>query len=359
MPEKTEIDIKKDSLVVITGEEPHFISETISKLKKDVFESGGDYDLEEYDADETHYAVVIDSAMTSPFLSEKRTVIVRNTEKYDEDDIKEIVERVQKLPQYSLLLFVFSALTDSKGSNKHKDLIDYAKKFGKYIHFKKPDAKTFQKQISEMAIKEGFSFAKNALEQFSEMTAGDLSYAVGELEKLYAFCAKKKTITVNDVSAVCVPSREWRVFVLLDAVCEGNLTEGYEQLERLLAQAKKPEDAAIVNLFPMVWRQLRLLYQARAMMDERVQPESDDSDMFCPKTYNFREASAKSDFVRNKTFGLAKRLTLEQISQMLRVLAECDMRLKGVLPSIHPRETLERLLAEITAISKPIKAVTL
>jgi DNA polymerase III delta subunit len=67
-----------------------------------------------------------------------------------------------------------------------------------------------------------------------------------------------------------------------------------------------------------------------------------------PKGRNLANAHS---FVRDKLMRAARNLTLDQVEGLLRCVLEADMRMKGQLPSANPRESLERLLAEMCEIA--------
>ncbi len=66
------------------------------------------------------------------------------------------------------------------------------------------------------------------------MTGGSLSRALGELEKLALFVGDAEGIREGDVQAVTVPSREWNVFRMADAIVAGDVPEALRQLRTLI-----------------------------------------------------------------------------------------------------------------------------
>ena len=100
------------------------------------------------------------------------------------------------------------------------------------------------------------------------------------------------------------------------------------------------------GLFPQLHRQLRLLWQAKVCALEKARPETADD--LLPKLHNL--ATAHTD-VRGKSIKMAAKLSLGQISEMMRCVVDADMRLKGQLAGAFPLETVERMLAEMCQIA--------
>ncbi len=66
------------------------------------------------------------------------------------------------------------------------------------------------------------------------MTGGSLSRSIEELEKLAIYVGESDSIREEDVKVVVVPSREWNVFKLCDAIVRDNAGEAMRQLRILV-----------------------------------------------------------------------------------------------------------------------------
>src|SRR5690606_33637656 len=80
------------------------------------------------------------------------------------------------------------------------------------------------------AAKSGKQVSDRALEVLLEMCGGSLSRALDEFEKLVVFVGDAPQIKEGDVRRVVVPSREWNVYRMVDAVVDNDVPEALRQL---------------------------------------------------------------------------------------------------------------------------------
>jgi DNA polymerase III delta subunit len=243
-----------------------------------------------------------------------------------------------------LIVLVFEPVGDAA---KGTALKSAAKKAGRLIEVKSPDRSVIIKELKKRAGEAGLSFDRDAAEKMCDLVGADLSEAVSELGKLIAACGSTGKVTVDDVNQVVIPSQEYRVFTLLDAVCEGKLGPALTELGRLLSAMPKAEDAAMRNVLPQMHKQLLNIFQARALLDERVSLASQSAKQYLSEAYSLANAR---EYPQRKAMTFAKTLSLAQVSALLRLVLETDMRLKGQLAQATPEETLERMLAEMCLI---------
>jgi DNA polymerase III delta subunit len=188
------------------------------------------------------------------------------------------------------------------------------------------------------------------------MCAGNVSRAIEELPKLIAYVEPEKTIQESDVREVAMPSLEWNVFKLVDSVIEGEVGESLRQLRILVGSPQKAEDAAFRNILPQLSRTLRLIWQARACFDAGVQPATAPEEVraaFLSKP----NLMGEKDFVRTKAMRAARRMSLSQIAEMLQLVSDADVSIKGMLPNFTAMETLEQTVLKMAEVARPRLAV--
>ncbi len=333
------------SVVAISGSDPLLI---IEALQASLAEAGIDpvdsFDHVDLDGIETSAAEILQSATTIPFLSPRRSVVVRRADRLGEADVDALSTALPTIPASGLIVFVFEPLGDAA---KGAALKSAAKKAGRLIEVKSPDRSVIITELKKRAGEAGLLFDRDAAEKMCDLVGSDLSEAVSELGKIIAACSSTGKVTVDDVKQIVIPSQEYRVFLLLDAVCEGQLGPALTQLGRLLSAMPKAEDAAMRNVLPQMHKQLLNIFQARALLDERVSLDSPDAKRYLSEAYSLANAN---DFPRKKATAFARRLSLAQVAALLRLVLETDMRLKGQLPQATAEETLERMLAEMCLI---------
>lgn len=333
-------------VVAIFGTERLTVLEALAKLLADagVADDGG-FDYIEVDGRSASPIEVLDGASTAPFLSERRTVVVRRAHAFDKASAATLAKGLASLPESALLVLVIEPDEDTKDLAKDP-LVVAAGKAGATIACVAPQGAALTRQLIDRAKEQGGNLTKPAAEALSRLVSGSLTLAVAELEKLLLY-AGGEPIDETMVVRVAAPAQTWKVFELLDATVAGNLGVALENLRYLLEGSSSPQEAAMRYLLPQLHRQVRLLWQAKACQVEGIPPEQ--ASHILPKGRNLANAHS---FVRDKLSRAAKNLTLDQVGEMLRCILEADMRMKGQLPSGSAIETLERLLAELCEIAK-------
>lgn len=330
-------------VIAISGTDPVLVIEKVEEvLQLAGIDISDTFDHVEVDAIETDAPTILQSVTTIPFLSSKRSVVVRRANRLKESDVESLSAALPSLPQTGLLVLVFESTDDeAKGAS----LKAAAKKAGELIEVRSPKREEIIREVEKRAKAAGLTFQGRAAHELVEMVGDDITETVSELGKLVPACAKNGKIGSKDVREIVVPSREYRVFVLLDEVCMGRLGPALTQLDRLLSSNSKVEEAAMRHLLPQMHKQLLMVYQARALADERAPM---NSPTFLHPGYSLAD---RTDFQRNKASGFARKLSLPTISRLLRLVLETDMRLKGQLAQANPRESLERMLAEMCVVA--------
>lgn len=341
MPDLSEVP----PVIALYGSERVTLLEELRRLTDAVgaAEDGG-FDYSELDGRSVGAVEVLDACATAPFLAERRTVVVRRANRLDKANSVSLAKALGSVPTTALLILVLEPEEDVKDLSKDP-LVTAAAKVGKAIACESPQGAALVRELMERARRSGGEISKPGAEALAQVVSGSLTLATAELEKLLLYAGKDK-VDEQMVRRVASPSQSWKVFELLDAVIQARLGVALENLRYLLEETASPQEAAMRYLLPQLHRQVRLLWQARACLDENLSPEN--ATHLLPKGRNLANAHS---FVRGKLTQAARGLTLAQIAAMLRCILEADIRLKGQLASASARETLERLLAEMCEIA--------
>lgn len=343
---------KKNSkpVTLILGNDWIIIQDAIDQvLEANHIDRRDNFDIVEYDGKDISKDEIIESSFTAPFIAHKRTVIVRRADQLSSDDSNRIANELPKLPKTTLLILQCELPEnprDVRASVKHLEAA--VKQVGEIIRAEATPT-AVMKRLEVVAQELGTKIERQAASLLCEMTASNMANALAELEKCALYVGKGGTITPTIIKTVAIPSRDYRVFQLLDAICASNRGLALQEFEPLVETSKRIEDAAIQRLLPLLHRQIRLLYQARSASDEGLRPGDQRLRQVCPNLHSWIEAS-NNDFVNRKVQLFASKLPINKISQMSKVLAETEMRLKGQLPSANPRESLERMIFEMCDI---------
>lgn len=347
---------------MFSGTEDMLRRQALRELQEQI---GGDpFDMQMVIAGESPPLEWIASASTVPFLSERRTVIVRNLLRAS--PVSEVFPNAAKLltelPELARLVLV--ADEESSGDGDRSPRLNSArtqyeaivKKAGGHVLEFKVDPKALKTELIKAASLKDRTMDDRTAELLLEMTGRNLSRALEELEKVAFFVGEGEKIRERDVSEVVMPSRDWNVFKLVDSMLEGNVGQSLAQLHVLMGSGMKAETAAMANIFPNLSRNLRLIWQARVCIEKRADPSDLRPEVLALLPEQPSLATA-SDWQKRKFMGAARKLTLAQIAECLEAVARTDARLKGMETGFSAAESLERMVLEMIETIRPPAAV--
>ncbi|HWD39597.1 MAG TPA: DNA polymerase III subunit delta [Fimbriimonas sp.] len=341
----------KKSVVLIAGDEEILRRRALDGLLALANVQPDDFDLELMDAPSRPAADWVASAGTAPFLAERRTVVVRHLMQSDPDKAKNV--GLAQLPPTSLLILVADEEggSEDRTSRMKTNLKAWEKMVsdsgGAVLRFDQ-DAKVTHEEVKAEAKKMGRSMPDRVVSALVEMTGGSLSRALEELEKLSLYVGPSESIGERELRAIVVPSRDWNVFKMTDAIVSNNVPEALRQLGILVGSAAKAEDAAYRQILPQLSRSLRLLWQGRICADHGCLPSTAPGHILA--AFPVRPNLAKEQpYRQTQVMTTARKTSLAAVAKALQVLSDTDARLKGGLPSFSPVDTLERMVLEMAA----------
>lgn len=327
-------------IIALVGTDPALLRDHLREIKAEGGDSE-DYDIVELEGADVTATAILESLRTRPLFSPKRLLIIRRAENLsapEAESLARVLEK-EKIPAFTTLVLTFESEQKSEKGN----LLPIINRIGTVVTLKSKRHE-LPKLLRDRAASAGVEFEEVALKRLAELTWYDYSLAVGELEKLLALTPPGGSISKSLVEKIILPSAEWKVFDLLDAICAGRTAVALEKLGNFVRSVAKPQEEAIHSLLPLLHRQLSLLWQRRALSGKKG---TDPKDIF-PKRHNWGEVSQKSDFQRDKIESLARNLSLSTLCALFQVLADTDKRLKGALPSASPIDTIERMVLQMS-----------
>lgn len=344
--------------LVISGDEHALKRRALSELSARAGLGPDDFDSETFTAGDGRSGVDwLGSVSTTPFLGERRTVLVRNLLRADAPAECGLgVGSLKNLPPTARLVLV----ADDEGGDdrKRERLAKIATAWETFVTKEGGVVLRFTiepKQVPTLLAAEakglGKSLSTPAATLLGEYVGGNFSRGMEEIEKLAFFVGDRETIKEADIKHVVTPSREWNVFTMIDAAVAGNTGAALRQLHLLLEGSGKPDEAAPQRILPLLSRQFRLVWQARLCVEQGANPANAPESVRA--LFPSRPNLAKEPYAQNRAMAAARRLSLPQIQACMQALADADARLKGALTGFSATETLERLLLQIVDIVQP------
>lgn len=347
------IDVNKalqHRLVFLVGEEEVLRRRALDDLLSGAGLAKDDFDLQTFVADSVEPMEWLGSAGTSPFMAERRTVVVRNALRVDPEKLSDA--GFKSLPESALLVLVAD---DEAGSDdkiqRMKTTVrqrweKLVKAAGGVTFDFAPDPKRSKESVLAEVKRAGKAMTPAAADALIEMTGGSLSRAVEEIEKILLFIGDEPQIKEGHVREIVVPSREWNVFRMVESTLEGKVPEALRQLRVLVASNAKAEEIAQRSILPVVSNQLKLVWQARVLLDAGVNLSNAPSELLAQFPARPNLAKEK-EWRANRSMAMARGVTLPKLRACFQILSDTDARLKGLLNSFEPYESLETMLLEM------------
>lgn len=180
----------------------------------------------------------------------------------------------------------------------------------------------------EMAREMGAELLRDAAEELSECSNGDLARIRTEISKLATYAAERRCITLADVEALVISAKKYSVWQLADLLATREGSRALEFLDSLLREGEQP--AGLVGA--MAWMYRKLL-------------EAQELSAYLSGWQAARALSMRSD-TAELALQQSRKIPRAQLLGGLAALYEADSRLKS--GAANPRAVMEFLVARLT-----------
>ncbi|MFA6131991.1 MAG: DNA polymerase III subunit delta [Patescibacteria group bacterium] len=253
---------------------------------------------------------VIRSAMSFPFLAERRMVIARDMIASSKKET-DWVDNLDKVPASSILVF-WETLEPKE--LERKPLFKKLEKISEihFYPFPKLEGAALSKWTSQRIVGYESTIAPEALRALIERAGEDLWQLDGEIQKLVAY-ADGEQITKEMVDKLVRASFDSNIFALMDAVSSHKAAQVLQLLEE-----ERASGAADGYIFSMLLRQVRILLGVRLVMEENPR-------------FNQNEIASALDlhpYVAGKAVQQARNISADKLRQVHDMLYTFDSGMK-------------------------------
>ena len=249
-------DIKTGQLkqiYLLYGEEAYLIRQYRDKLRDALLGGGSDMNVNRFEGKGVSVPQIIDMSETLPFFSDRRVIILENTELFKSGGEK-LAEYLKKPAESSSFIFA------EREVDKRSGLYKIVKKQGYAAEFGRQDMKTLQKWVYGILRKEKKQISQETLQFFLEGSGDDMENIRKELEKLLCYTLDRDIITSEDVKEICVPRIQDHIFDMVTAIANGSGEQALKLYYDLLALRVPP-----MRILSLVSRQFNQLLQVKEM----------------------------------------------------------------------------------------------
>lgn len=275
---------------------------------------------------------IVNACETLPFMDEKRLVVVNDitlisgTINMPNKDIDELCAYMERLPESCCLVFI------NEKSDKKRRLYKAIVKNGSVVEYSKLVKSDLSKWILKRIRMQKKSIESDALELFIESSdylnkdsKSNLSDIENEIKKLLAFAKDKGVISRADIESSVEENMDTNIFKMVESIGQGSKENGLVYMNILLNNGEPP-----VKILFMIVRQLRLIYQSKALLDKGF------------STNDIGRIMEERSFVVSKALKQARNLPYEKLKELYEYAAQLDVKMKS--SQVSPRLALEMFM---------------
>ena len=259
-----------------------------------------------YDMDELELQNALEDLDTYNFLSDKKTIIIKNIDslKYDENkkDFDHLIKYIDNPTQDNLLII------EAKKLNGTYKITKELRKKCKCIELEQNTKAFIKNELKDYKINQ------EAINLLDEYCNGDYTKIQSECDKLKNFKYDDKIITNDDIKNIVskkLGDPQELTFSFTRSIAEKNKKESLKKYKELLDY-----NIDSLSILGLLGSQIRIIYQVK-ILDSRGMRLQDIA-----KTLKEKEFRVK------KTMELISLYTQEEILDLMQKLAEIDLKIK-------------------------------
>ena len=308
---------------LIYGDQDLLLDRALEQLRRSVGELADlDFNSETFDGENARSDEIIAACNTLPFASERRLVVVRNTEKLGRDATEALVKYVENPAETTILALVAKKLA------KNTRLYKAVAKLGGLIERAAPRPSEYPGEVQRLFARRGRSVTLEGAELMVNAAGKDLRRLSVEVDKAIAFSGARTELTVSDIEQVVSTAATTSVFELGVALGDRDCARALSVLDRLLGDGE-----SVYGLHALALRQVRELIAGRALIDRGVGSVSELSAALGRPEWQLRSLPRQ-----------ARGFTSSELVNILRAAAEGEAHMKT---SRDPRLVFERWIVKV------------
>ena len=298
--------------IVIYGEEKLLMEQKLNALKKQYHIHEEDMNMMIYYANETSINEIVEDALTPPFFSEYKMIVLKNPyffttvkqKEMDENEIKVLMDYLAKDNPTT----IFVIYHDVKNFDERKKIVKELRKKVKFYEVDKVDEQKLY-QITHQSIKaRGATIDDDALNLLLSRSSHNLLEISQEVNKL---CLYTKHIKKDDVDKLVPKKLEDNVFELTKAILNKETGKSIQIYRDLKTNNEEP-----IKLIVLIANSLRLLYQVK-LLDRKGYNDSEIGKILGINPYRLKYIRADG-----------KEFDINELLSTLDDLSELDVKIK-------------------------------
>lgn len=242
--------------------EDHFSIDNAIKaiVKKNEAFLTSDFDRETIAVDKkANLSDLLDLAYTFPFGSEKKIVIVKNFENYNNK--KQLVDYVKDVSETTILVIASYGNISNLRSEPYKSLQNN----GFIFEARELKGAELENWIKKRAKQLSFEIDNDNVKTLIEIVGEDKSLLEMQLQKFKSFLGENIKIMTEDIKKLSSATKEYSIFDLLNAIGQGNRTNSLKVTNNLLDHGKD-----LVFIITMLTKYFSTISQSLELQQRRL-----------------------------------------------------------------------------------------
>lgn len=306
---------------ILHGTDEFSIKARVQKFRTDMnVDDGGDFNSTWFDGEKTPVREVLAAALASPFLGDKRLVIVegmlgwlvrKGAGKIGKEELAALDKSLPQLPPTTRLIFAEYSLLANTHPIMQKALLSPDRAYVKQYDI--PKGRDLVNWILKKVDEFGGQIEPRAAEALAAVVGENLRGAENECFKLVTYTGGARPISEADVELMTPYTKETVIWALTDALGKRDGRAASRALMGIFAD--DPKQVAL-GLLGMIVRHFRILLQVREVLDG-----GGNIGMLA-------DIARLPPNVRGNYTVQARQFTLEQLEDVYRYLLKLDFDLK-------------------------------
>ncbi len=301
-------------IITLSGNSSYLLKRRLDEFIKKFVKKYGELALERFDGEEQEAKAIIEGLQSSPFLAQKKLVVVRRGSLNKEFAVQ-IEQIISSIGETTDAVFYEPQI------DKRATYFKVLKSQTRFEEFNELDSQSLAGWLVEEAKKQGGQLGLADANYLVERVGTDQSLLTNELDKLLLY---KPEITRQNIDLLTEPTPRSKVFELLDAAFAGRKEQALSLYEDQRAQKVEPQ-----AILAMIAWQLHLIVLTKQADRRPIREVSKDSGM---KEYPLSKAKSLADKLNDNAL---KRLVSEAI----------DIDWRGKTTSLDMDEALKTYIA--------------
>lgn len=301
-----------DMNCVIYGEEKLLMEQKLLKLKKQYMINDEDMNFITYWCHETPMSAIIEDALTPPFFSEYKMVVLKNPmfltsqkhKEISEEDVKMFLDYISKENPST----VFVIYHDQKNFDERKKVVKTLRKKAQFFEIDKLDHHQLFKTTHQAIKARHCEIDDDALELFLSRMPNHLLEISQEVNKI---CLYSSHITKETIDVMVAKQIEENVFELTKAILNKDMGKTIQIYKDLMMNNEEP-----IKLIVLIANSLRLLYQVK-FLDRKGYNDHEIAKMLSLNPYRLK-------YIRQD----GKEYELQELLEKLDQLSQLDVQIK-------------------------------